>query len=299
MTPPSPDPDAPRSVLFLAYHAPEAHPDTRALLEGARAALVPAGLTPEPVATGGAHREEIAAAEDAALRRALADPQCAGALVWQFGEAAILPALRGLRAAGKPAVFLDRRPPEGFEADHVGADNRGAAALVVRHLLDLGHRGVAHLTYDEDASSVVERGQGYRRALAERGVPARPGWVVPAVYTTSGWLPDLSELLLRWRAEGVTAVFCVSDALAMVALDAARRAGLRVPEDLSVAGFDGSESRGGVPPFLTTVEQPLAQIGRTATELLLERLHGSAAPYRHLLLRAPVLVRASTAATPG
>ncbi|HLV78696.1 MAG TPA: substrate-binding domain-containing protein [Chthonomonadaceae bacterium] len=294
-----------RTVLFISYHDLN-NPDFLELYSGAHAALTDAYCRLSLCVTGDGHSSDPIADERAALLWAAKDTQIAGLILWYIGGEANLPALQAFQATGRPLVFVDRLPP-GIEADYVGVDNREAASAIVRALIARGHRRIAHLTYAETTSTVVERHEGYRSALEDHGLEYDKSLVVPVTYTHRGYDPALEDLLRFWRlfpGDPPTAVFAVNDTMAQLTANAAYAIGLRVPEDLAIAGFDGAEMRSaaGIVPFFTTAEQPLEQMGREAAYLLAERLKQPAPPavFRHVTLQAPVVQRASTEITlPG
>ena len=189
--------------------------------------------------------------------------------------------LERLADAGVPVVLLDARG-EGVPA--VVTDDVEGGRIATRHLLDLGHVRIAFIGDEPDNpfgfTSSRDRERGYVEAMATGGVDVRPGYIChgPHVRSVARRLTD--ELLARQQAP--TAIFAASDAQALGVLEAVRSAGLRVPDDLSVVGFDDIEvsSYAG----LTTVQQPLYQSGLTATSLLLEALDaGPLAPIEHEL----------------
>jgi DNA-binding LacI/PurR family transcriptional regulator len=232
--------------------------------------------------------ELLQKSEEAFLKRIVRDHDIEGVLLWYLGGSQNLPALRDLRAAGVPMVFLDRMPPPGFEADFVGVDNVGTAEAVVNHLLTQGHRCVAHVTNYDNASTVQERTEGYRRALSRAGVTPRPEWIVrePAMAAVNTLLA---------LPEPPTAVFAVNDVTGLGVVEALRAHDLRVPEDMAVAGFDGIERWLPGTPFLTTAAQPFERMGAAAADLLLRRINeGPDVPCRHMLLDAPLAVHGST-----
>lgn len=242
--------------------------------------------------------DSVLRSEKRFLERVASDPDIAGVILWYLGGRANIPALQTLRDAGKPMVFIDRRPPAGFDADYVGMDNEMAAREVVRHLIRQGHTRIAHLTNQEHASTVAERLRGYQRALEEAGLPFRPELVVPHTETVQG-RPEVSRELLETLIglpQPPTAVFAVNDYAALHFITALRAHGLRVPEDMAVAGFDGLERWWPGEPFLTTAMQPFDRMGEQALELLLRRITGDPPTiYQHIMLDAPLKVHASTA----
>lgn len=236
--------------------------------------------------------------ESEALRRFSSDRDIAGLILWYFGDSENLNALRTLRAANIPLVFVDRRPPATFPADYVGVHNELAARTVVQHLLDLGHRRIAHITNSEPASSVVERREGYRRALASRGIPFDPQLILTTKFMEHGSIQQTAAGIaeqIRTMPNRPTALFAVNDYTAQFLIAALRAIGLRVPEDISVAGFDDEERLKAGEPFLTTVRQPFQTMGAEAAGLLLQRIaEGPTDTYCHTLLEAPLIMRGST-----
>lgn len=182
-----------------------------------------------------------------------------------------------LAALGLPGVSVGTSVP-GWAS--VGIDDRDVAAQAVRHLVGLGHRRIAHLGGGpvRDPMSFrtpTDRREGYRGVLAEAGLELDPSLDVDVEWTTEGGAAGMRKLLALGSPP--TAVFAGSDEIAIGALDVARTAGLRVPEDLSVIGVDDHESARLV--GLTTVAQPVDVQGRIAAQLLLSALDaGSAAP---------------------
>jgi LacI family transcriptional regulator len=204
-----------------------------------------------------------------------------------------------------PLVLGDRYLP-GLVVDTVVPDNVGGAYLAVAHLAALGHRRIAFVTTDNLAtSSVAERLLGYRLALeanqggydprlilssptTPRAWPAGPG---PAAQTSA----RIAEFLER---AAPTAVFALHDRLALDVYTAAAICGLRIPEDLSVVGFDDDLVASAASPALSTVAQPWEQMGRRMATMVLDRLEGSRddADVLRLVLPTRLLIRASTAA---
>ncbi|GAA1728496.1 LacI family DNA-binding transcriptional regulator [Isoptericola hypogeus] len=196
-----------------------------------------------------------------------------------------------------PVVAVDPHTgPEGTPT--VDTDNAGGARQAVEHLIGLGHRRIAHLGGRPDLESARLRELGYRQALEAAGIP-----VDPALVRVGGYRPDLAdapthELLDPAGGERPTAVFAANDLSAIHVMEVAAQLGLRVPQDLSVVGFDNvPESWGSAPP-LTTVAQPMHRMGAEALRLVLGLLDGTTSE-RHLRLPTRLVVRSSTAPPPG
>ncbi|HEY3143990.1 MAG TPA: LacI family DNA-binding transcriptional regulator [Acidimicrobiales bacterium] len=203
--------------------------------------------------------------------------------------------LERLATAGVPVVLLDSHN-HGLDVPAVVTDDVEGGRLAIRHLLSLGHERIAFIGDEPDNpfgfTSSSDREAGYIRTMDEGGVEVRAGYVRhgPHVRTVSRRLTE--ELLAR--RDPPTAVFTASDVQALGVLEAVRAAGLRVPEDISVVGFDDVEvsSYAG----LTTVRQPLYESGHKAATLLLEALgaDGPIAPVE-IELKLELVVRSTTA----
>jgi LacI family transcriptional regulator len=178
----------------------------------------------------------------------------------------------------------------------VEADNVGGARAATQHLIELGHRRIAHIRGRTDLVSAQLREQGYREALVAAGIPFDPELVRVGGYRAAETTDAARELLSR--SDRPTAVFAANDLSAIRVLEIARELGLRVPEDLSVVGFDNVPEAANAVPALTTVAQPLHQMGAEAVRLLLGLLAGGTTE-DHLLLPASLVVRASTSPPAG
>lgn len=176
------------------------------------------------------------------------------------------PLVPQLRATGAPSVVLANReldPSIGW----IDADFRGGAERLMRHLLDLRHRTIAHLTDDPALASTRGRRRGYEAALTAAGIAVDPQLMVLA-----GHLRDhgyaATERIMTERPD-VTALFCVNDLTAFGAIDWLRGRGLRVPEDVSVTGYDDIAQAPHSDPPLTTVHLPWYEMGTAAVELVI------------------------------
>ncbi len=174
----------------------------------------------------------------------------------------------------------------------VDSDNLAGAVSAVEHLLGLGHRRIALLGGRPDLESARQREEGYRRTLAAAGIP-----LDPALVAVGGYRPETSEApahALLTLPDRPTAVFAANDLTAIRTMEVARSLGLRVPEDLSVVGFDNVPESALATPTLTTVSQPLHAMGVAAMTMLLTLLRGEELAERHLRLPTELVVRAST-----
>jgi LacI family transcriptional regulator, galactose operon repressor len=190
-----------------------------------------------------------------------------------------------------PLVALDERIPS------VAATHRSGADQAMRHLLELGHRRIAAIAGPPGWMATEERRRGYRAALEASRIAHDPELEVDADFEI-GPGAEAAASLLR-LPEPPTAIFAFNDAIAIGAMRAARERGLRVPEDVSVVGFDDIKYATIVTPALTTVRQPLAEMGRAAVRLLLELVECRASETHHVELITRLAVRDSTAPPPA
>ncbi len=176
-----------------------------------------------------------------------------------------------LERIGAPIVLINNHNKRrGRYVHSVSMDNRHGGYLATTHLTQLGHRRIAYIARPSDYSSNLERQEGYRQALEEAGIPFDPALVVAGTGRVESGERAM-EALLAMR-ELPTAVFCYNDMMAIGLLRAARRAGVRIPHDLSVVGFDDITVASYVCPPLTTVAQPKAEMGHRAMEMVLTLL---------------------------
>jgi LacI family repressor for deo operon, udp, cdd, tsx, nupC, and nupG len=164
---------------------------------------------------------------------------------------------------------------------YVSIDHRQAAVDAVQYLLNRGHRRIALIAADETFRWARQRHEGYAEALARAGVPIDPALVRIVPGTDFALGAQEAGALLSLQSPP-TAVFAVSDTLAIGAIKALRRAGRRVPDDIAVVGFDNIPLSEVFEPGLTTIGQPMRELGAAATEMLLERLGGAAPAARTL-----------------
>lgn len=175
---------------------------------------------------------------------------------------------------------------------YVGIDNRRAAADAVRHLLSRGHRRIGLINSDERYCYARQRQLGYLDALAGAGLRARPQWrrTVQSLDYEAGAAAVLEMLS---QAEAPTAIFAVSDTLAIGVMSGLRQLGKRVPQDVAVIGFDDIAVAAQVDPGLSTVAQPMRALGETAARLLLRRLADPQAAVPGVLLEHRLVLRGS------
>jgi LacI family transcriptional regulator len=181
--------------------------------------------------------------------------------------------VEGLAALGIPLVCVSG--PSGVPGvPFVDVDNATGGRIAAEYLLSLGHERVAYLGGDENHADVPARRRGFVDAMTSAGHAPPPEYLPPGTYERSR-AQEIACRLLRLPRRP-TAVFAASDTLAILLLETARELGLRVPEDLSVLGFDDLTTASLVSPPLTTVRQPLGQIGACAARLLVRQVETGA-----------------------
>lgn len=208
------------------------------------------------------------------------------------------PALARVAAAGLPVMaMLSRHVPEGV--GYVNGDNVAAMRDVVAHLVTRGHRRIAFAGAEVRASNPLDRLEGYRQGLKAAGLPLDPA--LEAAGMNPRRFPEVyAGMVDAWLALPAppSAIVCQNDEWAWRISEALRARGLRVPEDMALAGFDDVPAAQGICGGLTTVRQPFHEIGGLAAERLLALIEG--APVSECRVSVPVslVVRASTGGTP-
>jgi len=201
--------------------------------------------------------------------------------------------LRTLMDHGFRFVVLDPRKRIDERVPTVSAAHMAGADQATMHLLELGHRRIAAITGPRGWMATDERLRGYHAALASAGVLPDPSLVIESNFEVGGGHAAANALLSM--AEPPTAVFAFNDQMAIGAMQAMLERGLRVPDDVSVVGFDDTAEAEIVTPHLTTVHQPLAEIGRMGVSLLTRLLDGQRVEALHVELETKLVVRDSTA----
>ncbi|MEV4752869.1 LacI family DNA-binding transcriptional regulator [Streptosporangium sp. NPDC049248] len=196
-----------------------------------------------------------------------------------------------------PLVVLDPAGDPGRGVPSVGATNWSGGLEATRHLLELGHRRIAMITGPEYALSGRARLDGYRAALDAAGVPVDPDLICQGTFQIEDGLACTRRLLKL--PEPPTAIFAANDGQAVGVYHAAHELRLRIPDDLSVIGFDDMPScRWAIPP-LTTIHQPLIEMGATAATMLISLAEGESLQQRRVELGTELVIRGSTAAFRG
>lgn len=205
--------------------------------------------------------------------------------------------LDALERAGLPLVVLDPLHLPHTGVTSVGATNFAGGQAATQHLLALGHRRIAYLGGPSVATCNQARVHGYRAAMEAENIPIPRGYIRSGEF---GFQPGLrGAAALLDLAEPPTAIFAANDEIALGVIETARTRGLRVPDDLSVIGFDDTLLARMASPPLTTVRQPLREMGAVALRTALCLAQGETIDSHHVELATELIVRESTAAPAG
>jgi LacI family transcriptional regulator len=217
---------------------------------------------------------------DSAYRRPLGEHNTDGLLV--FTEAVGEGELQRLHGAGFPVVLLYKSSPRSLNMPGITIENRAGAQRVVEHLIEThGCQRIAFVRGPEGNEDSAEREKGYRQALKKHGLPFDP-----ALVTMGQFEPAIAYQAVRQLLEKGTqmdAIFTGDDDNAVGVIQAVHEAGLRIPQDIRLAGFDDSLFARILTPPLTTVRAPIEEVGRQGARLLIQLIRGEAVPERTVL----------------
>lgn len=231
------------------------------------------------------------------MLRRLPDDRAQGAVIVSLHNSAFNEAVYELRRRAFPFVLVDQRMHD-IEISSVLADNYAGGFQVGQELLRLGHRRIAFIG-DLVTATVQDRLSGLRDAMAETGLALVRAHVLDlAIGDRLGdWSSQIDNCVrtLMLSPDRPTAIFCSCDGVARPAYRSLTALGLRVPEDVSVVGFDDDPIAEWLPPPLTTVRQPFHEMGRVAADLLCKQMEDSRQPVEHHVLPVELIRRGSTA----
>jgi LacI family transcriptional regulator len=215
----------------------------------------------------------------------------------------LVPALSGidsvklLKKQGTPIVVIDRRLPE-LQTDVVRCDSEGGAYDLTRLLISLGHREIVILNGPCGVSTAEDRLTGYRRALAEAGIPQYKENEYCGAFTQESGFKMAHQAMQKNNK--ISAVFAANNFIAFGTLKALQEMRLRVPEDVAVVSFDDLPTSLVTFPFLTVAAQPAYEMGKKAMEIMLDRLDGGLSDqYQEVVLPADIVVRQSSGGARG
>jgi DNA-binding LacI/PurR family transcriptional regulator len=187
-------------------------------------------------------------------------------------------------------IVFGGRQGESTRFTYVGADNFAGGETATSHLIDRGCKNILTITGDLTVESARERLAGYKSALATAGMQIKPQNVIEGDYSRSGAEKSLSKLLSK--TSDFDGVFAANDQMAMAAIDVLTENGIRVPEDVKVIGFDGTDQAASFNPPISTIAQPSYKLGaRVASQLILPR----GETLQNIELELELIVRKSTA----
>ena len=195
-------------------------------------------------------------------------------------------ATRKLKRSGIVSILFNRYA-EGLNSSAVYCDNYLAAQQIATYLVEMGHRTFAFISGPRNTSTTVDRLKGFREVLLERKI--KDLTIIPGTYTYESGFQSAQELLTRNKK--IDCIFCGSDIIALGVMDAARLVGFRIPEDLSVVGFDNIRMLGWTPYPLTTWEQPLEDMVTSTVELLLKEINDKNAVPRIIAMKGHLVIR--------
>lgn len=227
-----------------------------------------------------------------AYLQVLIDNQVDGIIFVAAGESAQnVERLLGKRL---PLVVVDREFKH-VVADYVVADNRQGGYLATSHLIELGHRVIGCIAGPSTVTPSAERVTGYRDALQEHAIPYDSHLIRRGDFGAASGFETMQYFLARRESRRPTAIFACNDMMALGALGALYQAGLRVPDDVAIVGFDDIVLASYTSPPLTTIQQPKYEMGQLAARILIEHIQSRQPhkPERHLL-PTQLVVRAST-----
>ncbi|SFN24562.1 transcriptional regulator, LacI family [Chryseobacterium oleae] len=193
---------------------------------------------------------------------------------------------------GTPLVFFDRIPSKSLDVSKVVVDDYINSSLMVEYLIKTGRKRIAHIMGPQTIRNAVERANGYRRIMTKYNI-----FDEDLIITTEGMSFDYGKEAVKQLLHKKTSfdsIFAFSDTLAIGAMNFLLENNIKIPGDVAVASFSGTELSTIVYPQLTSVQQPLVKMGETAAELMLEKIKDNSAPSRTVLMDAVLVYRAST-----
>jgi DNA-binding LacI/PurR family transcriptional regulator len=201
--------------------------------------------------------------------------------------------IRRLVDDGFPFVAFGRAN-EAWDFPYVDVDGEAGVRQAVEHLLALGHRRIGMIAWPEPSLCGYHRYQGYRRALESAGISPEPAWIVRTEHTEAAGRRGMHALLSLPPDRRPTAIIAVSDLMAVGAMNAIYEAGLQPGQDVAVVGFDDIPLAQYYWPPLTTLRQPMIEVGRCVIDMLLQIARGEEPARRTVLLKPELIVRASS-----
>ncbi len=200
------------------------------------------------------------------------------------------PLFSRLIAMKRTFVMVESPPRFDDLVNYVSIDNVGASEQVVEHLAGLGYRRIATITGQLDIRDGADRLQGYKNGLEKMGLPFDPQLVFPGQFSRDYGYKGINHLL-QFKPD---ALVCGGDTVAIGAIEAIHEAGLRIPDDIAVVGFDDLDVAIESDPPLTTIRHSVQRVGETAAQLLIDLIEGKVQPPYHIVLPTELVVRQSS-----
>ncbi len=189
-----------------------------------------------------------------------------------------------------PKVIMDWGP-ESSQADKIIDNSEEGGYLATRYLLDNGHKDIACLSGQLDKMACQERIIGFRRAMTEAGLTANDDWIFEGNFECDTAVITADKIIAMEKRP--SAIFCFNDIMALGLISRLQEHGIRVPDDISVIGYDNIDLSAYFSPPLTTIHQPKRRLGKTAVEILLERLKDKDHEKRIFEMQPELMIRAS------
>lgn len=202
--------------------------------------------------------------------------------------------LKAFQRRSIPIVVIDPLNPPALDVFSVGASNWAGGKAAATHLLELGHRRIAYIGGPSTAECSQARLHGYMAALMAEGITVDHEYISAGAFRPENGVSAMKALL--GLEDPPTAIFAASDSIALGVLAEARRQNIRIPEEMSLVGFDGTHQAAESVPPLTSVSQPLQEMGRSALSFILRQVRGEELDSRRVELATHLVVRESTAA---
>jgi LacI family transcriptional regulator len=196
-----------------------------------------------------------------------------------------------------PFITIEQPPEYADRSSYITVDNCAGARTAVQHLIQLGRRRIGHLTGPMDNVDGYDRLMGYKEALEAAGLPVDTNVIINGYFTRISGYEGMKALLAQETP--IDAVFAASDSIALGALQALHEAGIRVPDDVAVIGFDDLPSAVSVSPQLTTIHQPVFDKGVLAARTLIQLIEGKLHGPQHIVLPTELVIRQSCGAVSG
>jgi LacI family transcriptional regulator, repressor for deo operon, udp, cdd, tsx, nupC, and nupG len=235
--------------------------------------------------------------EDVAYRSVVDRWQVDGVLIYNvIPQSVPTPEALEILRQGPPIVFINRYI-YATNVCAVGVDNYAAAKLAVDHLVRLGHTRIGMLKGSVVAADAMERHEGFVRAMKYHGLDIDPSIVARANYIFVDGIMEMRKMLQL--PSPPTALFCANDLMALGACRAIEEAGLRVPDDISLVGFDDNEAAIYHHPSITTLRPPLPDVGRKAVKMLMDRISDPSTHMQQIPCQPKLIVRESTGPCPS